>query len=132
MNLEQKYRLSKVVKQMDNIIKHTDDLKYNYNFITDSMVNNEQFLERVLKVVNKNIWSILKVLDFESEQFLILNEVNTTLDDVSKETARVYHASVIDDSGEHPYTMNREQHIIGVLEWALDYIVGNIEVEETE
>ncbi|WP_259339637.1 type II toxin-antitoxin system antitoxin, TscA family [Staphylococcus xylosus] len=112
------------------MINHTDDLKSNYNFITDSMLNNEQFLERVLKVVNKNIWSVLKELDFESEQFLILNKVNITLDDVAKETATVYHASVIDDKGEHPYTTNREQHLIGILEWAHEYIVGNIEVEE--
>ncbi|MGW7931524.1 pathogenicity island protein [Staphylococcus xylosus] len=130
MNLEQKYKLSKVEKQIDNIIHHTDDLKNNYNFITGSMVNNEQFLEHVLKVVNKNIWDILKGLDFESEEFLILNEVNVTLDDVSKETSTVYYASIIDEKGEHPYTTNREQHIIGMLEWAHEYIVGNIEVLE--
>ncbi|UMT76026.1 pathogenicity island protein [Staphylococcus roterodami] len=130
MDLEQKYELSNVVKQINNILNHTEKLKVNYNFITDSVVETEQFLERILKIVNKNIWNILKNLDFESEEFLIMNEVNTTLDDVSKETATVYHASVIDDKGEHPYTTNREQHLIGILEWAHEYIVGNIEVEE--
>lgn len=130
MDLEQKYQLSNVVKQIDNIINHTEKLKVNYNFITNSVVDTDQFLERILKIMNKNIWNILKNLDFESEEFLIMNEVNTTLDDVSKETATVYHASVIDDKGEHPYTTNREQHLIGISKWAHEYIVGNIEVEE--
>ncbi|MDK4164365.1 pathogenicity island protein, partial [Staphylococcus pseudintermedius] len=34
------------------------------------------------------------------------------------------------DKGEHKHTTDRKGHIIGILEWALDYIVGNIEVEE--
>ncbi|WP_368080840.1 hypothetical protein [Staphylococcus aureus] len=31
--------------------------------------------------------------------------------------------------GEHKHTTDRKGHVIGMLEWALDYIVGNIEVE---
>ncbi|MDG6630102.1 pathogenicity island protein, partial [Staphylococcus aureus] len=28
------------------------------------------------------------------------------------------------------HTTDRKGHVIGMLEWALDYIVGNIEAEE--
>ena len=35
----------------------------------------------------------------------------------------------LDSTGEHEHTTDREGHVIGILEWALDYIVGNIEVE---
>ncbi|MDU9318371.1 pathogenicity island protein, partial [Staphylococcus pseudintermedius] len=50
--------------------------------------------------------------------------------DVIHETQDIYHYSIIDDKGEHKHTTDRKGHIIGILEWALDYIVGNIEVEE--
>ncbi|WP_261007244.1 hypothetical protein [Staphylococcus haemolyticus] len=48
-----------------------------------------------------------------------------------KETESVYHYSVTDENGEHYHTTDRKGHIIGILEWALDQIVGNIDIEQT-
>ena len=44
------------------------------------------------------------------------------------EDKEIYYYTVTDSTGEHEHT-DREGHVIGILEWALDYIVGNIEVE---
>ncbi|WP_053038932.1 hypothetical protein, partial [Staphylococcus aureus] len=87
------------------------------------------FYEYALKLVHNGLFNILAELDFEDEVFLILDEVTMTLSDVMKETQHVYRYSVIDEKGEHKHTTDRKGHVIGMLEWALDYIVGNIEVE---
>ncbi|QEX30107.1 hypothetical protein FO458_10440 [Staphylococcus lugdunensis] len=86
------------------------------------------FLEFALKFFERKTWDIVQYLEFDTEEFVILNEVNNTLDDVTKEIASVYHGSIIDETGEHPYTTDRKGHIIEVIEWAHEYIVGNIEV----
>ncbi|CAC7901246.1 pathogenicity island protein [Staphylococcus aureus] len=100
MEIKQKYQLSKVVKILEVVLYEED------KFQSD------------------------KELDFEDEAFLILDEVTMTLSDVMKETQHVYRYSVIDEKGEHKHTTDRKGHVIGMLEWALDYIAGNIEVEE--
>ena len=82
-----------------------------------------------MKLVHKELFNILAELDFEDEAFSILDEVTMTLSDVMNEDKEIYYYSVIDNTGEHEHTTDREGHVIGILEWALDYIVGNIEVE---
>ncbi|MGS4207770.1 pathogenicity island protein [Staphylococcus pseudintermedius] len=88
------------------------------------------FYEQALKMIHKELFKIVSYLKFDSEEYEIINEVVQTLDDVIHETQDIYHYSIIDDKGEHKHTTDRKGHIIGILEWALDYIVGNIEVEE--
>ena len=60
------------------------------------------------------------MLEFDTNEFILLNEVNETLDSVMKETESVYHYSVTDENGEHYHTTDRKGHIIGILEWASD------------
>lgn len=126
MEIKQKYQLSKVVKILEVVLYEEDkfqsDKDYHYQ--------DKALYEYALKLVHNGLFNILAELDFEDEAFLILDEVTMTLSDVMKETQHVYRYSVIDERGEHKHTTDRKGHVIGMLEWALDYIVGNIEVEE--
>ncbi|MBJ6365111.1 hypothetical protein JF558_03965 [Staphylococcus hominis] len=74
------------------------------------------------------MFNILFHLEFSSEEYQILNEVNETFNDVMKEKQDIYTYSVVAGGKEERYTTDRKGHLIGILEWALDYIVGNIDV----
>ncbi|HCY6070921.1 TPA: pathogenicity island protein [Staphylococcus aureus] len=100
MKIKQKYQLSKVVKILEVVLYEEDKFQSDKDY------------------------------HYQDKAFLILDEVTMTLSDVMKETHHVYRYSVIDEKGEHKHTTDRKGHVIGMLEWALDYIVGNIEVEE--
>ena len=128
MDLEQRYRLSVVAREMDKVINHSRELTTNFNDITDSFITETEFIEKSLKNTSEKIFNILFHLEFSSEEYQILNEVNETFNDVMKEKQDIYTYSVVAGGKEEKYTTNRKGHLIGILEWALDYIVGNIDV----
>ncbi|UXS59942.1 pathogenicity island protein [Staphylococcus ureilyticus] len=135
MNLEQKYKLSKVVKVSEKVLYEKDkevflSAKDRFHSITDNRYNDTAFYEHILKLVHKELFNILVELDFDTEEFLILDEVTRTLSDVMNETQETYSYSVTDEKGTTNYTTDREGHIIGILEWAHEYIIGNLKVEE--
>ncbi|MEX6311845.1 pathogenicity island protein [Staphylococcus saprophyticus] len=137
MNIKQKYQLSKVVKVLEKVLDEKDkevflSAKDRFHSITDYHYNDTAFYEHILKLVHKELFNVVSCLKFNTEEYEIINEVVNTLSDVMNETQEVYSYSVIDDIGKSDYTTDREGHIVGILEWALDYIVGNIEVEEME
>lgn len=128
MDLDQRYRLSVVAREMDKVINHSRELTSNFNDITDSFITETEFIEKSLKNTSEKIFNILFHLEFSSEEYQILNEVIETLNDVLKEKQDIYTYSVVAGGKEEKYTTNRKGHLIGILEWALDYIVGNIDV----
>lgn len=128
MNLEQRYKLSVVAREMDKVINHSRELTTNFNDITDSFITETEFIEKSLKNASEKLFNILFHLEFSSEEYQILNEVIETLNDVMKEKQDIYTYSVVAGGKEEKYTTNRKGHLIGILEWALDYIVGNIDV----
>lgn len=138
MNNKEKYQLSKVVKVLEKVVSEDSQNgelftpKQMFHSITEYRYNDTVFYEHILKLVHKELFNIFTGLDFEDEAFSILDEVTMTLGDVMNEDKEVYHYSVIDDKGEIKYTTDRKGHIFGILEWALDYIVGNIEMEDAE
>lgn len=137
MKIKQKYQLSKVVKVLEKVLYEKDkdiflSAKDRFHFITDYRYNDTALYEHILKLVHKELFNILAELDFEDEAFSILDEVTMTLSDVMNEDKEIYYYSVKDSTGEQKHTTDRKGHVIGILEWALDYIVGNIEVEEME
>lgn len=137
MEIKHKYQLSKVVQVLEKVLyeKNKDiflSAKDSFHFITDYHYNDTAFYEHILKLVHKELFKILVEVDFEDETFSILDEVTMTLSDVMNEDKEIYYYSVTDNTGEHEHTTDREGHVIGILEWALDYIVGNIEVEDVE
>lgn len=134
MQIKQKYQLSKVVQALEKVLYEKDkdiflSAKDSFHFITDYHYNDTAFYEHILKLVHKELFNILAEVDFEDEAFSILDEVTMTLSDVMNEDKEIYYYSVEDSTGEQKHTTDREGHVIGILEWALDYIVGNIEVE---
>ncbi|KQC19562.1 pathogenicity island protein [Staphylococcus haemolyticus] len=134
MQIKQKYQLSKVVQVLEKVLYEKDkdiflSAKDSFHFITDYHYNDTAFYEHILKLVHKELFNILAEVDFEDEAFSILDEVTMTLSDVMNEDKEIYYYSVTDNTGEHEHTTDREGNVIGILEWALDYIVGNIEVE---
>ena len=137
MKIKPKYQLSKVVKVLEKVLYEKDkdiflSAKDRFHSITDYRYDDTAFYEHILKLVHKELFNILAELDFEDEAFSILDEVTMTLSDVMNEDKEIYYYSVTDNTGEQEYTTDREGHVIGILEWALDYIVGNIEVEDAE
>ncbi|PTG12523.1 pathogenicity island protein [Staphylococcus chromogenes] len=135
MKIKQRYYLSKVVKVIEKVLDEKDkevflSAKDRFHSITDYKYNDTEFYEHILKLVHKELFNILAELDFDDEAFSILDEVTMTLSDVIEEDDEIYYYTVTDSSGEHKHTIDREGHVIGILEWALDYIAGNIEVED--
>ncbi|WP_367081221.1 pathogenicity island protein [Staphylococcus capitis] len=134
MEQEQKDRLSKVVQILEKVLYEKNkniflSAKDKFHSITDYRYDDTVFYEQILKLVHKELFNILAELDFEDESFSILDEVTMTLSDVMNEDKEIYYYSVLDSTGEHKHTTDREGHVIGILEWAIDYIVGNVEVE---
>lgn len=132
MNIEQNHQLSKVIGDMEKVINHSSSLSIGYNMLTEQGITETTYLEKVINLFRKDLFNVLCELDFESEEFSILDNVTLTFRDVLKDKKEVYEYSVVNSGGETKHTTNRKGHIIGILEWALDYIVGNIEVEEME
>ena len=137
MEQEQKDRLSKVVQILEKVLYEKNkniflSAKDKFHSITDYRYDDTVFYEQILKLVHKELFNILAELDFEDEAFSILDEVTMTLSNVMNEDKEIYYYTVTDSTGEHEHTTDREGHVIGILEWALDYIVGNIEVEDAE
>ncbi|MCH4371017.1 pathogenicity island protein [Staphylococcus lugdunensis] len=138
MKIKEKYQLSKVIKVLEKVISEDSQNgelftpKQMFHSITDYRYNDTDYYEHMLKLIHKEMFNILAKLDFEDEAFSILDEITMTLGDVMNEDKKVYYYSVIDNKGETKYTTDRKGHIVGILEWAFDYIVGNIEVEEME
>lgn len=137
MKIKQKYQLSKVAQVLEKVLDEKDkdvflSAKDRFHSITDYRYSDTAFYEHILKLVHKELFNIVTYLKFNTEEYAVINEVVNTLHDVMNETDEIYSYSIIDDVKETVYTTDREGHIIGILEWALDYIVGNIEVEEME
>ncbi|WP_353419436.1 pathogenicity island protein [Staphylococcus delphini] len=135
MEIKQRYYLSKVVKVLEEVLDEKDkdvflSAKDRFHSITNHKYSDTAFYEHILKLVHKELFNILAELDFEDEAFPIIDEVTMTLSDVMNEDEETYYYTVKDSTGEHEHTTDREGHVIGILEWALDYIVGNIEVED--
>ncbi|MCH4420258.1 pathogenicity island protein [Staphylococcus haemolyticus] len=120
--------ITKLTNFMEQVMSEPEDCLKDFNILTQQEVNMTTFLEFVLKFFERKTRDIVQYLECGTEEFDVLNVVNNTLDDVTKEKASVYHGTIIDDKGEHPYTTNRKGHIIEMLEWAHEYIVGNLEV----
>ncbi|MGW7887938.1 type II toxin-antitoxin system antitoxin, TscA family [Staphylococcus xylosus] len=137
MKIKQKYQLSKVVQVLEKVLDEKDkdvflSAKDRFHSITDHRYNDTAFYEHILKLVHKELFNVVSYLKFYTEEYEIINEVVNTLHDVINEKQETYSYSVIDEKGTSDYTTDREGHIVGILEWALDYIIGNIEVEEME
>lgn len=137
MKLKQKYQLSKVVKVLEKVLDEKDkevflSSKDRFHSITGYQHNDTAFYEHILKLVHKELFNIVSYLKFNTEEYAVINEVVNTLHDVMNETQETYSYSVTDEKGTSDYTTDREGHVVGILGWALDYIVGNIEVEEEE
>lgn len=138
MKNKEKIQLSKVVKVLEKVVSEDSQNgelftpKQMFHSRTNYRKTDTDYYEYMLKLIHKELFNILAELDFEDEAFSILDEVTMTLSNVMNEDKEVYYYSVIDDKDETKYTTDRKGHIFGILEWALDYIVGNIEVEEME
>lgn len=130
MNIKQKHQLSKVIGDMEKVINHSSSLSIGYNMLTEQGITETTYLEKLINLFRKDLFNVLCELDFESEEFSILDNVTLTFRDVLKDKKEVYEYSVVNSGGETKHSTNRKGQLIGILEWALDYIVGNIEVEE--
>ncbi|MEB7781867.1 TscA family type II toxin-antitoxin system antitoxin [Mammaliicoccus sciuri] len=129
MNSNQRNQLSKVLKNMDKVIIHSEDITLSYNIITEIGLTETQVIENAIKLFREKLLNILCELDSESEEFKILDDVTIIFKNVLKDKKEVYECSVINANDEVRHETDRKGHLIGILEWALDQIAGNIDME---
>lgn len=132
MNTNQRKQVSKITGDMERIINHSSSLTAGYNILTEKGISEATYLEKVINLFRKDLFNILSELDYESEEFKILDDVTITFKNVLKDNKEVYEYSVINSKGETRHETNRKGQLIGILEWALDQLVGNIDMEVVE
>lgn len=130
MDKHLKMKVSNVVEQIEKVITNTEDYRTHYNIVTELNVTTEQYLEKVIQYISTPLRNVYFELEHESDDYKVINELlkglNTSLED-KKET---YQITVVDEKGQRDEVENREQFLLGVLEWAFNYIIENIELEE--
>ncbi|WP_239762215.1 pathogenicity island protein [Mammaliicoccus sp. I-M35] len=129
MKTNQRNQLSKVLKNMDKVINHSEDITLSYNIITEIGLAETQVIEIAIKLFREKLLNILCELDSESEEFKILDDVTISFKNVLKDKKEIYEFSVVNANGEVRHEIDRKRHLIGILEWALDQIAGNIDME---
>ncbi|RIO08129.1 pathogenicity island protein [Mammaliicoccus sciuri] len=129
MKIKQRKQLSKVLKNIDKVINHSEDITLSYNIITETGLNETQVIENAIRLFREKLLNILCELDCESEEFKILDDVTMSFKNVLKDKKELYVCSVININGEVRHETNRKDQMIGILEWALDQIAGNIDME---
>lgn len=129
MKTKQRKQLSKVLKNIDKVINHSEDITLSYNSITEIGLTETQVIENAIRLFREKLLNILCELDCESEEFKILDDVTITFNNVLKDKKELYECSVVNINGEVRHETNRKDQMIGILEWALDQIAGNIDME---
>jgi len=128
MKTKQRKQLSKVLKNIDKVINHSEDITLSYNIITETGLNETQVIENATRLFREKLLNILCELDCESEEFKILDNVTVSFKNVLKDKKELYECSVVNINGEVRHETNRKDQMIGILEWALDQIAGNIDM----
>lgn len=95
MNNKQLKELTKIARFMESVIYETDNCVRDFNILTQQQVNKTTFLEFALIFFERKTWEIVEMLEFDTNEFILLNEVNETLDSVMKETESVDRKSVV-------------------------------------
>lgn len=130
MDKHLKMKVSNVVEQIEKVITNTEDYRTHYNIVTELNVTTEQYLEKVIQFISTPLRNVYFELEHESDDYKVINELlkvlNTSLED-KKET---YQVTVVDEKGQRDEVESREQYLFGTLEWAFNYIIKNIELEE--
>ncbi|MEB6226834.1 pathogenicity island protein [Staphylococcus sciuri] len=129
MKTKQRKQLSKVLKNIDKVINHSEDITLSYNIITETGLNETQVIENAIRLFREKLLNILCELDCESEEFKILDDMTVSFKNVLKDKKELYECSVVNINGEVRHETNRKDQMIGILEWALDQIAGNIDME---
>lgn len=129
MKTKQRKQLSKVLKNIDKVINHSEDITLSYNSITEIGLTETQVIENAIRLFREKLLNILCELDCESEEFKILDDVTITFNNVLKDKKELSECSVVNINGEVRHETNRKNQMIGILEWALDQIAGNIDME---
>lgn len=130
MKTNQRKQVSKITGDMERVINHSSSLTAGYNILTEQGISEATYLEKAISLFRKDLFNVLSELDYESEEFKILDDVTITFKNVLKDNKEVYEYSVINSEGETRHETNRKGQLIGILEWALDQLVGNIDMEE--
>ncbi|MCJ0939160.1 pathogenicity island protein [Mammaliicoccus sciuri] len=129
MKTKQRKQLSKVLKNIDKVINHSEDITLSYNIITETGLNETQVIENAIRLFREKLLNILCELDSESEEFKILDDVTITFKNVLKDKKEVYECNVVNANGEVRHETDRKGQLIGILEWSSNQIAGNIELE---
>ena len=132
MEAKHKYQLSKVINQIDDVITNTEEIKNAYNYVSNETINTEQLLEKVLKNIATNIGNVWFKTNFNTTEYDVLNEILKTLHTVKEDDSQEYSVTILDAQGQHDEIENREQFLLGILEWASEYITENIDLNLSE
>lgn len=129
MNTKQTNQIAKIVGDIEKVIEHSNELTAGYNMIMNFRISETTYLEKVINLFRKDMFDVLVELDHKSDEFEILDDVTMTLKDVLNDIRDVYEYSVITGNIVIHHETNRKGNLIGILEWALEQLHGNIELE---
>lgn len=132
MEAKHKYQLSKVINQIDDVITNTEEIRNAYNYVSNETINTEQLLEKVLKNIATNIGNVWFKTNSNTKEYDVLNEILKTLHTVKEDDSQEYSVTILDAQGQHDEIENREQFLLGILEWASEYITENINLNLSE
>lgn len=132
MEAKHKYQLSKVISQIDDVITNTEEIRNAYNYVSNETINTEQLLEKVLKNIATNIGNVWFKTNSNTKEYDVLNEILKTLHTVKEDDSQEYSVTILDAQGQHDEIENREQFLLGILEWASEYITENINLNLSE
>ncbi|PTI33196.1 pathogenicity island protein, partial [Mammaliicoccus vitulinus] len=122
-------QIAKIVGDIEKVIEHSNELTAGYNMIMNFRISETTYLEKVINLFRKDMFNVLVELDHESDEFQVLDDVTMTLKNVLDDVRDVYEFTVITGDSVTQQETNRKGYLLSMLEWSLNELQGNIEME---
>lgn len=129
METKQTKQIAKIAGDMEKVINHSSELTAGYNMIMDMRISEITYLEKIVNLFRKDMFNVLVELDHESDEFQVLDDVTMTLKNVLDDVRDVYEFTVITGDSVTQQETNRKGYLLSMLEWSLNELQGNIEME---
>lgn len=129
MNTTQTNQIAKIAGDIETLIEHSSILNKGYNLLTGKHLTETNYLELSINLLRTDLLNVQFESEMDGEEFLVLDDVAFTLEGVLRDKREVYEYSVITGDSVTHHETNRKGNLIGILEWALEQLHGNIELE---
>lgn len=129
METKQTNQIAKIAGDIETLIEHSSILNKGYNLLTGKRLTETNYLELSINLLRTDLLNVQFESEMDGEEFLVLDDVAFTLEGVLRDKREVYEYSVIAGNIVTHHETDRKGNLIGILEWALEQLHGNIEME---